>query len=287
MTIAICLKVNDGVVLAADSASTLMEAAPSGEFEVRSVFNNANKVFNLRKGFPVGAITWGLGAIGSESTSTLIKDLRKRLAGKDPEHRDWEISIDSYTVEEIAKRLRQFIFDERYLPLYGSLREKPPVGFIVAGYSASSRMAEEYEIFANSQGEVEGPNRLRDPEACGVTWRGEADTIHRLIFGYGMALGDVLTSQLGVNPKQVPTVLSVVRSDLQLSMIENAMPIQDTIDLAEFLVDVTARVSRFTPGASTVGGPIEISAITRHEGYKWIRRKYYFSRDLNPEAENG
>ena len=63
------------------------------------------------------------------------------------------------------------------------------------------------------------------------------------------------------------------------------MPIQDAIDLAEFLVDLTTRYVRFKPGLPTVGGPIEIAAITKHEGFKWIQRKHYFSTKLNRYAE--
>lgn len=61
------------------------------------------------------------------------------------------------------------------------------------------------------------------------------------------------------------------------------MPIQDAIDLAEYLVNLTVMWSRFTPGAAVVGGPIEIAAITKHEGFKWIRRKFYFDKALNPD----
>lgn len=60
------------------------------------------------------------------------------------------------------------------------------------------------------------------------------------------------------------------------------MPIQDAIDLVEFLVDLTIKYSQFSPGATTVGGPIEIAAITKHEGFKWVRRKHYFTSELNP-----
>lgn len=60
MTIAISIKVNDGVVLATDSASTITGQAPNGLIGVTHVYNNANKLFNLYKGLPVGAITWVL-----------------------------------------------------------------------------------------------------------------------------------------------------------------------------------------------------------------------------------
>src|SRR5439155_26728913 len=107
MTIAISLKVNDGLVLAADSASTLITQVPGGGNAVVNVYNNANKVFNLRKGLPVGAITWGSGSIGKASISTLAKDLRKRFAGDDPPHEEWELDPDTYSMLKVAERLRE------------------------------------------------------------------------------------------------------------------------------------------------------------------------------------
>jgi hypothetical protein len=62
------------------------------------------------------------------------------------------------------------------------------------------------------------------------------------------------------------------------------MPFQDAIDLAEWLVGLAIGYSRFMPGAPTVGGPIETAAISKHEGFKWVRRKHYFDARLNPEA---
>jgi hypothetical protein len=61
------------------------------------------------------------------------------------------------------------------------------------------------------------------------------------------------------------------------------MPIQDAIDLAHFLVDATIQFVRFSPGSPTVGGPIEIATITKHEGFKWVARKHYFESRLNPQ----
>jgi hypothetical protein len=70
---------------------------------------------------------------------------------------------------------------------------------------------------------------------------------------------------------------------LQASMAFAPMPIQDAIDLARFLVYSTIMYSRFLPGPQVVGGPIEIAAITKHEGFKWISRKHYYNQDLNQE----
>jgi len=53
------------------------------------------------------------------------------------------------------------------------------------------------------------------------------------------------------------------------------------VNLAAFLVETTISFSRFSPGATTVDGPVEIATITKHEGFKWIRRKHYYPANLN------
>jgi hypothetical protein len=81
LTIAIFLKVNEGLVLASDSASTIIAQDPEGQQGVVSTYNNANKEFNLKKGLSIGVITWGADAIGATSLSTLIKDSRRLAPG--------------------------------------------------------------------------------------------------------------------------------------------------------------------------------------------------------------
>src|SRR5437899_4487399 len=104
MTIAVSLKVNDGVVLGADSASTILGPQPGA---VVNVYNNANKIVNLRKGLPIGLVTWGLGGIAGASISTLAKDLRERFRGADAAHEDWHLDESAYTVAEVAGRVRE------------------------------------------------------------------------------------------------------------------------------------------------------------------------------------
>ena len=59
------------------------------------------------------------------------------------------------------------------------------------------------------------------------------------------------------------------------------MPVQDAIDLADFLADLTKRYVAFMPLADTVGGDTDIATFTKHEGFKWIRWKHYYSQHLN------
>lgn len=283
MTIAVSLKVNDGLVLAADGASTIIGQDAEGHTVVGNVYNSANKVFNLKKGLPVGAITWGAGSIGKESISTLVKDLRERFSDETSE--EWLIKENSYTVEDVARKVRRFMFEEKYVPAFREWEgEKPFLGFIVAGYSPGKGMAEEYAIHMSGD-DCEGPALLRPEDESGLTWNGEPEAISRLVLGYGTALPEVLKQRLGVPAEQINPALEILQQTLAIPLVQPAMPFQDAIDLAEFLVDSTIKFSRFTPGAPTVGGPVEVAGISKHEGFKWIHRKHYFSRELNPKEE--
>jgi hypothetical protein len=281
VTIAINLKINDGLVLAADSASTLLGASPMGGAGVVKVYNNANKIFNLHKGLPIGAITWGAGNIGLASISTLAKDLRNRLAGEDRDHHDWHVDPRNYTVREVAERVRAFMFEELYRRAYGSTQEKPPLGFVVAGYSSDATMAEEYSINVD-QGECPPPRLLRNKDEVGLTWSGQPEPISRLVMGFSPILPSVLEHQLGVPSDQIPATMAILQQHLGAPLVQPAMPLQDAIDLAKFLVEVAINWTKFFPGAPTVGGPIELAAISKHEGFKWIARKHYYPAALNP-----
>jgi len=282
VTIAISLKVNDGLVLASDSASTLIQqGADHDEPKVVQVFNNAAKVFNIRKGLPLGLMTWGAGSIGKAAISTLAKDLRKRISDTTGQNPDWHLDPAAYTVEQAAELVRRFMYEEHYVPAFAAWPRKPLLGFIVAGYSSGGALAEEFILQIDEQGACSGPTAARPHDVCGVTWQGEPEAINRLLWGFSPSLGGVLV-KLGVDPDKVPAALEAIGAETSATVIYDAMPIQDAIDLAEFLVDVTERFSRYTPGAATVGGPIEIAAITKHEGFKWVKRKHYFNDDLNP-----
>lgn len=281
MTIALTLKVNDGVVLAADSASTLVGSAPNS---VVNVYNNANKIFNLRKGLPVGLITWGLGGIGGASISTLAKDLRRRFVGDDPAHADWHLDPSAYTVKEVADRVQEFMYDEQYAPVAAGVPDLPSLGFFVVGYSTHSPHSEEYHLDLGPSG-CAGPDLLRGPNDSGTTWAGQPEAISRLLNGYSPQLPEALRIDFGLDAQDIQAKLAPLGARLTAPMINPAMPIQDAIDVADFLVDLSIKFSRFMPGSPTVGGPIEVAAISKHEGFKWIKRKHYYSNELNPGGE--
>ena len=52
MTIAIAMKINDGIILATDSSSTILGKNENGDDEVHHTYYTADKIFNLKKGSP-------------------------------------------------------------------------------------------------------------------------------------------------------------------------------------------------------------------------------------------
>lgn len=284
MTIAICLKVHDGLVLAADSASTLMQQQPDGQAGVVNVYNNANKIVNLYKGLPLGVVTWGGGSIGPASMTTIFKDLRSMFVGRTdgPDGEDWKLNPTDYKVHDVAVRVREYVYEKLYQPAFKDWPDAPEIGMIVGGYSEGAHHAESYQIDMSSAGCNE-PQILASGDECGINIGGQFEVIARLVTGVDPRLAQVLNQNLGVADNEVAGAMLVIQDQLSVPLIQPAMPIADALDLAHFLVEVTVQMSRFLPGPATVGGPIEVAAITQHEGFKWIHRKHYYGHEYNPQ----
>lgn len=60
------------------------------------------------------------------------------------------------------------------------------------------------------------------------------------------------------------------------------MPKPELAELAEALVSITSMKRRFSTERETVAGPIDVAIISKTEGFVWVKRKHYFSRDINP-----
>jgi hypothetical protein len=59
------------------------------------------------------------------------------------------------------------------------------------------------------------------------------------------------------------------------------MPKQEMANFAESLVNITIIKRRASAEIETVGGPIDVAVISRHEGFVWVKRKHYFDPQYN------
>jgi hypothetical protein len=280
MTIVVTIRVTDGIVLAADSATSFADATG----HVAKIYNSANKIFNLVKVWPIGAMTYGVGSIGTDSISTLSKNLRDRLTprtGMPPQKAD-SIALNrlKYTIEEVAAKAKDF-FEEQYKKAYAIPVPGYFLGYRVCGYSAQGVLPEAWEIRI-LEDSSEGPVKIYEDNQFGPRWSGESEALDRLILGVGSKTEEALIA-LGAPPDIARQTLSSLVSYLYANLYLPAMPIQDAIDLARFLVETAVNFSHFSLRPATVGGPIEIATITKHEGFKWVTRKHYFTKEFNVE----
>ena len=261
MTIAIALKINDGVVLATDSASTIVgEEIESGVHPVHHTYFTADKLFNLKKGSRIGAMTWGNSSINNESISTLVKDFRKESEEK-----------EYSTVKAIVNDFKSF--------LENKITPETSLGFLIAGYSKDECHPEMFLININN-GNIETPQPINVNDPLSISWFGETSFLTRLLLGFDERLSEIFEDNK-LDEETIKNIFSDCRKKLQLPLGVPAMPIKDAIDLVKFLADISVNSSRFVPGPQVIGGPIDIAVITKHEGFKWIQRKHYYDKDLN------
>jgi hypothetical protein len=259
VTVLVSVKINDGVVMAADSASSYANGM---------VYNNSRKIVNLREGLPVGAMVTGAGGIGNESIETLLKDLSSRFCGKDNAYSEWELDPDSYSMHGIALRVRRFLFEEKSVPHGATTWTK----LRLCGYSAGRPLAEVWEI--NLMGDrCPEPSCIQAEQEFGLRWDGEYEALDRLIFGLGTRFNEFAINH-GLSGQQAVELREKLVPDLYELLFIEAMPMRDAIELARYLVETTIGFVKYSVSRpKTVGGPIEIAAISKHEGFQWAQRR--------------
>jgi len=266
MSIIVSVKINDGIVMAADSNTTFFKDTG----EVFQIYEHANKIVNPVKGLPIGVMTCGSGGIGNASIDTLLKDLRARLSTCG------ELPLDpaSYTMEAVTHRVREF-FSER----------ATAVGFRaflilrICGYSSGRPLPEVWQVHF-SDGQCFGPTSVQKEDDMGPRWNGEEEALNRLVLGMASVLGEAVVKEGLLTQEQLDAAMPKLYPHVIEPLIMNAAPIQDAIDLARYMVETTKGFVRFSiKRAKTVGGAVEIAAITKHEGFKWVQRKHFSLRN--------
>jgi hypothetical protein len=271
MSIIVSVKIHDGIVMASDSATTFYTA----EGKPGQIYEHANKIVNLVKGLPIGVMTCGSGGIGNASIATLLKDLRQRLTGDDEAHADWKLNTKNYTMEFVNARVNEFFSEkakEADFKYFLLLR--------VCGYSSGRALPEVWQVAFDS-GKALDPICIQPEGDFGPRWNGEMEAFNRLILGIG-TIPELGANAIGLSTEQVTEICAKLFPHTYESLILPAAPIQDAIDLVRFMVETTKGFIRFSiTRPKTVGGPIEIAAITKHEGFKWVQRKHFFSSEFN------
>jgi hypothetical protein len=278
MTVCVGVRVNDCVVFAADSASSLVSTDPvTGSSQILNVYAHGDKVFNLYRHLPIVAMTCGMGNIGTQSIGSLAKGLRRRMMEGPGE---WKVDPKNYTLAQVADLARKYFFEEKF----AALNPPPPaphsLEFWIGGYGSDPEGPHEVWKVEIVNGSCPDPVQVQTPGETGIFWSGQPGPINRLVLGFDPTMADLLVAN-GMTPQNVAAMVNVLRPQLTANLVMPTMPVRDAIELADFLVETTKRYFRFLPGADIVGGETDIAVVTKYEGFKWIRRKHFYTPALN------
>ncbi len=267
VTIAISVKVGEGLVYAADSTTSMFEKI-SGVSVLSQSFHHAQKLIQIRD-LPIGVLTYGLALIGTRNIESLVAEFQAEVLQDE--------DVAEHDVRKVAEKLLTFIADkydqEEPPPTPDPDGVVPPderteLGIVVGGYSKHKFQPEEYSILLPSRDLTERPVM-----ANGVLWWGQVQALYRILLGFDPRMSKWLADK-GVDPNDVPGVIQELTSEFGWRIQFDAMPLQDAIDLAVFLANVAIGHSRFVTGPPVCGGQVDVATIS-HRGFEWVRRKNF------------
>lgn len=94
-----------------------------------------------------------------------------------------------------------------------------------------------------------------------------------------------LSSLVALSIRELEAHLLTLKEDQYRPVVNSVefLPKDELASMADSLVNLTSLKRRVTLShPQTVGGPIDVAVISRGDGFVWIRRKHYFSLELNP-----
>lgn len=260
MTLAVTVVCQDGVVVAADSRTTL---ANHRMLRVGSDFTH--KVFESGR---VAVATYGEAFVADRSIASHMGEFAVVEAGN-CDHPG-----------PTARKLADFFGDRYDAHVAGAPDDAPPpgvaaLGFLVSGYDDAG-VGEAWEVTL--------PDRAVEPIATtanggGAAWRGQSDVVTRIVRGSDLELLERLAAAHKLADEL--DALSHLLDACSYRIPFDSMNLQDGIDFAVLCIRTTIDVQRLTlgPVATTpefswpgVGGPIEIATVTATRGFGWVQR---------------
>lgn len=300
MTIAVSIKVGEGLVLAADST-----ASHFSQGTLVQSYHHARKLLQLSD-FPVGVMTYGLGNIAGRNLESLVAEFERGIGRVD--------TAGNYSVEQLSQRLHDFIlakYDVTYPapallppppaqdataaasgapPPDGAAApdagdgaapapaqpaandDRPLLGVVVGGYSHNEFFPDSFQFAIPGMPVSEIWPDVAAHQLYGVRWWGQTAPIERIYLGCDLSGFIEWFVDNGVSVADALAYYGQLRDRIMWPIIYEGMPIQDAIDLAVYLVNVTIGHSRFAVGPPVCGGPIDVATITS-TGFRWVKRK--------------
>jgi len=279
MTIAACYLCPEGVVLGADSTSTMFVPHPHEPCD--HYFNYGQKVFEIGENATLGITTWGLGSLGTISYRTLVAELADQLTQSRPADVGevawrWNTLFWSHygpmtdaartKVREIVAKGDQASDDEKKeLRL---IRDALACGFCIGGNCPPQRAPAAFEMWFHA--DMIQPEPPRAIAAGKPRFWGWSNFLDRLNLGIDeQTFEAILGSGKWVGSREELRVL-VRQAALTIPL---QLPIREAVDWVHSAIYTTIKAMKFSHFRPACGGPVEVAVITTDRRFRWVRHK--------------
>jgi len=266
MTIAAAYLTSEGVVLGADSTTTIASAEG-----VQQVLNHAQKVFEV--GRPgdgrLGLCTWGSGSIGQTSHRTLAARLADVVDAK------------GLSVAAAAKELTALVTVECQTQSFDGF-----VGYYLGGCDLGSHVPACFQVKFDKR------EAHSEQLGIGAMFSGAPEFFTRVFRGYDARLHgqlrDAIKRRLGGNlpaqfDKHYAEAFEEVARPLMAAGFQD-IPIREAIDFVHTYIHITVKAFKFRYGVPICGGPIEVGFVTTDRRFRWAFHKGFTSAALEHET---
>jgi hypothetical protein len=265
MSLGIAFKGPEGIVLAADSRVTLtaqLQQPNQPPMLLPSTYDNATKLLRAKGQNHVGAVTYGVGAIGQAEPRTAhsyIPEFEQQLGG-----------VDRLSVQDFATQLSQFFLAKWQAQNMPAAQGQDMV-FLVGGYDEGAAYGRVFEISIPSR---PAPTEWHGGAGqFGLVWGGQREYADRLIHGFDGNLPNLAKAFLNLDDQRREELRQHLLGQLQMPVPFAFLPLQDCVDLAIFLIRTTIVMQHWIVGVRGVGGAIDVAVITQTEGFAEIQKK--------------
>jgi hypothetical protein len=264
MTIAAAYLTSEGVVLGADSLTTIERTHDGATLQL---LDHAQKVFELGQASCFGVCTWGGGAVGSLSHRTVIARAADR------------VNQGSSSVADVAKCLVEVVNEALVgAQLAASLR----FGYFVGGHDIDRtprccRVG--FGVFEGKLVSSESWFQIGQSQ-----FEGAPDYFARLFKGFAVALPNLLLTELRRRNPELPPSFEQSFSDafreVSASVLSAGyadLPLREAIDYIHTYLYTTVKGFKFRFGVPLCGGPIEIGYVSTDRHFRWACHKQFNS----------
>jgi hypothetical protein len=266
MTIAAAYLVSEGVVLGADSSTTVQVTTPQGTGVVQ-LLTHSQKVFEVGCNSRIGVCTWGAGNVGAYSHRTLIAQLSDKIT-------------ETTTIEEAAN-----MFADIVMPRMKEY-DVPFIGYYMGGWNPEARTPACFHIELKPEGKIINPLQQG---LC--SFSGNPIFFTRVFRGFDPrlpqnVLDELKKADISCEGLEDKFIKAFERASAPLASVGfQDLPLREALDFIYSYLHITVKAEKFKFGPPSCGGPIEIGFISTDRLFRWVRHKPFSSAIIEQEGE--